>query len=237
MTKTTSHPTSSARSRMHSDMSVEPAVGKHDDCLTRSQAQQLVGPIKSRMGETRPSLCRVAERGTPRSRREMQRARPRSTRRTVARSMIWLASRNSDSANLSAIAVESVALTLDVRPQLGIGILDGVEARAKLALRSASRHPDVPRIVSGLESRRIRGDWAVRITVASLVPTAWAISRADIAPARGPLTIKNSATDRSIGLLRSVADLAAKVEDVVFSSIPEPICSKCYILRQRRIRI
>jgi hypothetical protein len=57
----------------------------------------------------------------------------------------------------------------------------------------------------------------VRITVASLVPTAWAISRADIAPTCGPLASRNSTTDRSIALVRR-ADLDAKLEDVVFSS-------------------
>jgi uncharacterized membrane protein len=69
------------------------------------------------------------------------------------------------------------------------------------------------------------------MTVASLVPTAWAISRADMAPAGGPVASRNSTTDRSIGLLRS-ADLAAKVEDVVFSSAAEAMCSKCYMLRR-----
>ena len=69
------------------------------------------------------------------------------------------------------------------------------------------------------------------MTVASLVPMAWAISRADMAAARGPLASRNSATDRSIGLRRS-ADLAAKVDDVVFSSEPVVICSKHYTVRQ-----
>ena len=67
----------------------------------------------------------------------------------------------------------------------------------------------------------------MRITVASLVPTARAISRADIAPARGPVAKRNSATDRSIGLL-SVADLAARVDDVVLPSDSVVICSKYY---------
>jgi hypothetical protein len=71
----------------------------------------------------------------------------------------------------------------------------------------------------------------VRITVASLVPTAWPISRADMAPARGPVAKRNSATVRSTGLLRS-PDLAAKVPDVVFSSDFGVICSKCYTLRR-----
>ena len=71
----------------------------------------------------------------------------------------------------------------------------------------------------------------MRITVASLVPTAWPISRADMAPARGPVAKRNSATVRSTGLLRS-PDLAVKVPDVVFSSDPGVICSKCYTLRR-----
>lgn len=71
----------------------------------------------------------------------------------------------------------------------------------------------------------------MRITVASLVPIAWAISRADIAPAGGPVASRNSATARSTGLLRS-ADLAGNVENVVFSSASAVICSKYYTVRQ-----
>jgi uncharacterized membrane protein len=67
--------------------------------------------------------------------------------------------------------------------------------------------------------------------VASLVPTAWATSRADIAPARGPAVNRKSATDRSIGLLRT-AVLATKLDNVVFSSEALVICSKCYTVRQ-----
>ena len=73
----------------------------------------------------------------------------------------------------------------------------------------------------------------MRITVASLVPTASATSRADMAPARGPLTSRNSTTARSTGLPRR-ADLAAKLDDVVFSSESITICSKCYSVRQGR---
>jgi hypothetical protein len=65
------------------------------------------------------------------------------------------------------------------------------------------------------------------MTVASLVPTAWASSRADIAPARGPAANKNSAIVRSTGVLRR-ADLAASVAAVVFPSDFRTMCCECY---------
>jgi hypothetical protein len=71
--------------------------------------------------------------------------------------------------------------------------------------RLRSRKPSNPR------------DRAVRTTVASLVPTASAISRADIAPARGPALKRNSATDLSTGLV-SRADFATSAGGVMLST-------------------
>jgi len=67
--------------------------------------------------------------------------------------------------------------------------------------------------------------------VASLVPTAWATSRADIAPTRARRSSGNRPLIARFGLVR-MAVLATKLDNVVFSSEALVICSKCYTVRQ-----
>ncbi len=193
----------------HSDVPVQPSVCQHDDGVTPFDAQQFVGTIKSRMGQGTRFFAEAAKEECPISGQNAEGPIPLH-QTEGARAITRLASPNSDSGIRSAMAVRS--------PPWRSIVARSSESGSSTASRLVRSRSSIGTSAVWLAANRLRSlkpsnpsDREVRITVASLVPTAWAISRADIAAARGPAASRNSATDRSIGLRRS-ADLVAKLK-------------------------
>ena len=135
-------------------MPVQPAVGKHDDGVTPSHAQQFIGTIKSGVGESAGVFAESPEeeRRVGGEKRRWPDTTPPDVRGPFDDLVCLAKLRLGDSLSHGQ---ESTALTVDVRPQLEVGILDGIETLPQSLLdghlAALVRH-ESPQISKALES-------------------------------------------------------------------------------------